>query len=400
MECYTKLDNELYYIGYSDRRIDLFENVYPVPEGVSYNSYLLLGEKNVLFDTVDKSVYDVFFDNLRFLLAGKTLDYVIVNHVEPDHSATLRTVLELYKEARVICTSAAKTMIENFFSINLSSRADVIENVPELVVGDHKLKFVKTPMVHWPEVMVTYDEKTGTLFSADAFGSFGAVAGSVYADSVNFDEKEIETYRRYYTNIVGKYGTQVQSAINNLSGLKLNRICPLHGKIWRKDIDKLLYLYTKWANFTPEEQGVVILYASVYGGTERVCNLLANEICSQTEKPIEMYDVSKTHASYLLSRVMKYSHVVLASTTYNMGIFVNMENFVNDLVAHNFQNRTVAVIENGSWAPTASGLILKKLEGLKNIKLLSSRITIKSAIKPEQFSEVQTMAKEIVESLV
>lgn len=400
MECYTKLDEELYYIGYSDRRIDLFENVYPVWEGVSYNSYLLLGEKNVLFDTVDKSVYDVFFDNLKFLLAGKTLDYIIVNHVEPDHSATLKTVLELYGDARVICTSAAKTMLENFFEISLDGRVDVIENVPELKVGKHTFKFVKAPMVHWPEVMVTYDEATGTLFSADAFGSFGAVVGSVYADSVDFDEKEIETYRRYYTNIVGKYGAQVQNALNNLGSLKINRICPLHGKIWRKDIDKLISLYTKWANFTPEEQGVVILYASVYGGTERVCNLLANEIAAKTTKHIEMYDVSKTHASCLLSRVMKYSHVVFASTTYNMGIFVNMENLVNDIVAHGFQNRTVAVIENGSWAPTASNLILKKLEGLKNIKYLSTGITIKSAVKREQYDQIKSMAEEIVSSLV
>ena len=282
----------------------------------------------------------------------------------------------------------------------MEGRADVIENVPELKAGSHTLKFVKTPMVHWPEVMVTYDEKTGTLFSADAFGSFGAVVGSVYSDSVDFDEKEIETYRRYYTNIVGKYGAQVQSALNNLGALKLNRICPLHGKIWRKNIDKLLSLYTKWANFEPEEQGVAIFYASVYGDTERVCNLLANEIASKTDKPIEMYDVSKTHDSYLLSRAMKYSHLVIASTTYNMGIFVNMENFLNDLDAHNFQNRTVAVIENGSWAPTAAGLIHKKLEGLKNMKFISGGLTIKSAIKPEQTEQLKALANEIVESLV
>ena len=400
MECFTKIDEDLFYVGYSDRRIDLFENVYPVPEGVSYNSYLLMDEKNVLFDTVDKSIYDVFFDNLKFLLAGKKLDYVIVNHVEPDHSATLKTVLEMFPDARVICTSSAKQMIENFFTISLDGRVDVIENVPELSTGKHKLKFVKAPMVHWPEVMVTYDETTGTLFSADAFGSFGAVVGSIYADSVTLDEKELEYYRRYYTNIVGKYGAQVQNALKALSTLKINRICPLHGKIWRKDIDKLLSLYSKWSNFEPEQIGVVILYASIYGGTERACNLLANEIAGLTDKPVEMYDVSKTDGSYLLSHIMKYSHVVFASSTYNTGIFIKMEDLLSDVVAHNFQNRVVAFIENGSWAPAATNLMKKKLEPLKNMKYINAELTIKSTVKPEQLEQIKTLAKEISESLI
>jgi flavorubredoxin len=398
MECYTKIDKDFYYIGYSDRRINLFENVYPVPEGVSYNSYLLLDNKTVLFDTVDHSVSSVYMDNLSALLGERPLDYVVVNHVEPDHSATLGLVLEKYKTAKVVCTKQASILLGQFFDTDFSERIVDIETLGELETGKHKFIFVKAPMIHWPEVMVTFDTATGTLFSADAFGSFGAVAGSIYADAVPFDEKTKEMYRRYYTNIVGKYGNFVQNALKTLGSLEIKRICPLHGRIWRKNISQLIEIYDKWSKFESEEQGVVIAYASVYGGTELACNLLANKLGSLGVEKIEMFDVSVTDASYILSSIMKYSHVVFASTTYNMGIFVKMEDLLNDFVAHMFKNKKIAVVENGSWSPVAKSLILKKLEGLKGNTIFESSLTVKSKIKKSQMAEIETLAEEIAKS--
>jgi flavorubredoxin len=369
-----------------------------VPEGVSYNSYLLLDNKTVLFDTVDHSVSSVYMDNLSALLGERPLDYVVVNHVEPDHSATLGLVLEKYKTAKVVCTKQASILLGQFFDTDFSERIVDIETLGELETGKHKFIFVKAPMIHWPEVMVTFDTATGTLFSADAFGSFGAVAGSIYADAVPFDEKTKEMYRRYYTNIVGKYGNFVQNALKTLGSLEIKRICPLHGRIWRKNISQLIEIYDKWSKFESEEQGVVIAYASVYGGTELACNLLANKLGSLGVEKIEMFDVSVTDASYILSSIMKYSHVVFASTTYNMGIFVKMEDLLNDFVAHMFKNKKIAVVENGSWSPVAKSLILKKLEGLKGNTIFESSLTVKSKIKKSQMAEIETLAEEIAKS--
>ena len=399
MHCYTKIDDDLFYIGFSDRRINLFENVYPVPEGISYNSYLLLDDKTVLFDTVDHSVSSVFIDNLNYLLGERGLDYVVVNHIEPDHSATLKYVIEKYNEAKIVCTKQAQTMMGQFFNIKSDDRFILIENTPELIVGKHTLSFTNMPMVHWPEVMVTFDKFTGTLFSADAFGAFGAIAGNIFADSVVFDEIQKEMYRRYYTGIVGKYGMFVQNALNSLSSLPIKRICPLHGRIWRKNLNKILELYDKWSKFENEQKGVTIAYASVYGGTELASNILANALAERGITNIDMFDVSVTDKSYLLSSIMKNSHLVLASTTYNMGLFVKMEELIDDLIAHNFQNKVVGIIENGSWAPTAKSLIIKKLETLKNMNILKTSITIKSKPKQSQLIEIIALADEIVKTM-
>ncbi len=399
MECYTKIDDDLFYVGYSDRRINLFENVYPVPEGVSYNSYLLLDEKTVLFDTVDHSVSSVFFANLKAILKDRQLDFVVVNHVEPDHTSSLQMVLECYPNAKVVCTKQASVMLGQFMAIDLSERVLDIETLQTLNSGKHEFVFVKMPMIHWPEVMATLDKTTGTLFSADAFGSFGAISGSIFADSVEFDEKVKETYRRYYTNIVGKYGMFVQNTLKQLGSVNLKRICPLHGRIWRKDLEKLISLYDKWSKFESEQRGVVIVYASVYGGTELACNLLANKLCELGTLNISMFDVSVTDNSYLLSEFMKNSHIVFASTTYNMGIFVKMEELVSDFVSHDFKNKTIAIIENGSWAPTAKNLILKRLESLKNITILDNSVTLKSTVKSETKTQLDLLAQTIANSM-
>lgn len=398
MVSYKQIDEDLFYVGFSDRRIELFENLYPVPEGISYNSYLLLDKKTALFDTVDHSVSEVFLDSVKALLGKRKLDYLIVNHVEPDHSATINEILSVYPNAKVVCTKQAKILIEQFFDTSISERYVDIDESPELVLGNHALSFVKAPMVHWPEVMVTFDKTTGTLFSADAFGSFGAISGNIYADNVEFDAEQKEMYRRYYANIVGKFGMFVQNALSALTKLGIKRICPLHGRIWRVNLGELISLYDKWSRYEAEEEGVVIVYGSIYGHTEFACTILANELASRGVK-VQMIDVSKTDSSYILSAIMKYSHIVLASVTHNLNIFPKMESLVSEVVQHNIQNKTVAIIENGSWAATAGGQIKNKLENLKNINFINTSLTIKSAIKPEQFETIKKMADELTANM-
>ncbi len=394
MESYRKLDEDLFYVGFSDRRIELFENLYPVPEGVSYNSYLLLDKKTALFDTVDHSVSEKFILSVKELLGKRKLDYLIVNHVEPDHSATIKEILMAYPNAKVVCTKQAKILIEQFFDLNLTEKHFDIDANPELVLGSHTLTFAKTPMVHWPEVMVTFDKLTGTLFSADAFGSFGALSGDIYADDIVFDAEIKEMYRRYYANIVGKFGNFVQNALSSLAKLGIKRIFPLHGRIWRKNLGELISLYDKWSKYEAEEQGVVIAYASIYGNTEFACNVLANELACHGVK-VKMFDVSKTDSSYILSTIMKYDRIVFASATHNLNIFPKMEDLLNEVVQHNIQNKTFAIIENGSWAPTAGGQMKNKLLALKNNNFIETSLTIKFALKNEQLEVIKKISDEL-----
>ncbi len=390
------ISENLYYIGASDRRIALFENVYPVPDGVSYNSYFIDDEKTVVIDTVDKSVSGVFFENIEHLLQGRKLDYVIVNHMEPDHAATLGELAQRYPSVQVVCNKKILAMIKQFFDFEIDSRAVIVNEGETFSTGTHEFHFVMAPMVHWPEVMVTYEATTKTLFSADAFGVFGALSGNIFADRMNFDISEA---RRYYTNIVGKYGTQVRALLAKASGLEIAYICPLHGPVWRKDFSYIIEKYDKWSSYTPEEKAVAVFYGSIYGSTQNAAEILCTELSKKGIDNIALYDVSKTHPSYLVAEAFRCSNLVFASATYNAGIFVNMETLVHDLVNHNIQNRTVSIIENGSWAPTSGGLMRKLFESCKNMTILGTTLTIKSALKPEQFEILSAMAEEIVESL-
>ncbi|MBR1867593.1 MAG: flavin reductase [Clostridia bacterium] len=397
MDLVRKLSDDLYYVGTNDRRIALFENVYPVPDGVSYNSYMIIDEKTCLIDTVDKSGERQFKENIASLLKGGKLDYIVVNHVEPDHSATLFEIVRDYPEAKIVCNAKIKAMLGNFF--DLKDNFIVVNEGDELSLGTHTLTFVNTPMVHWPEVMMTYDKFDGTLFSADAFGSFGAVSGAVYSDEIDFKGKYTDEMRRYYANIVGKYGTQVQSALKKASTLKINRICPLHGLLWRNNFDHLLEKYSRWATYTPEVKGALVVYASVYGDTENAAEILAAKLHDEGISNIAVYDVSKTDCSLLIAESFKYSHIVVASTTYNAGVFVNMENFLSDLVAHAIQNRTFAIVENGSWAPTAGKLIQEKISALKNTTVIGEKISIISSVKPETTEKLGELAKILAEDI-
>ena len=399
MHCTVKMTEDLYWVGASDRRLALFESVYPIPRGVSYNAYVLLDEKTVLLDTVDNSVSPIFFENLAHVLNGRKLDYLIVNHMEPDHAATIEAVVLRYPEVTLVCNKKTAQMMKNFFSFDVDSRVHLVAEMDTLCTGKHTFAFVMAPMVHWPEVMVTYDATTKTLFAADAFGTFGALGGNLYADEVNFQTEWLDDARRYYTNIVGKYGTQVQALLKKAATIEIETICPLHGPVWRKDIGWFIDKYVHWATYTPEEDAVVIAYASVYGNTETAANILAGKLADLGVRNVKVYDVSATHASEIVSECFRASHLVFLSTTYNAGMFVNMENLVHDIVNHNLQNRTIALVENGSWAPTAGGLMRAEFSKLKNCTILDETVTIKSSLKEAQLESMDALAEAIVDSM-
>ena len=399
MYCVKKMTDDLYWVGGSDRRLALFENVYPIPNGVSYNAYLLLDEKTVLLDTVDRSIADLFFENVAHVLNGRKLDYVIVNHMEPDHCAVLQDLVLRYPEVRIVCNAKTVTMIRNFFTFDIDSRAVIVKEMDTLCTGRHTFAFVMAPMVHWPEAMVSYDATTKTLFSADAFGTFGALNGNLYADEVNFKTEYLADARRYYTNIVGKYGTQVQALLKKAAAIEIETICPLHGPVWRKDIAWFLDKYVHWATYQPEETAIVIAYASVYGNTENAANILAGMLADKGIRNVKVYDVSATHPSYIVSECFRASHLVFLSTTYNAGMFVNMENLVHDIVHHNLQNRTIALVENGSWAPTAAGLMRAEFQKLKNCTILDEGVSIRSSLKEDQLAQMEALADALVASM-
>jgi len=391
-----KITEDLIYIGANDRRISRFENQHPVPNGMSYNSYLLLDEKTVLLDTVDKAVGDLFLENLHAALKGRALDYMIIQHMEPDHCALIPRIIELYPQVTVVGSQKTFGMIQQFFGLDLAERAMVMKEGDTLQTGAHTLRFLMAPMVHWPEVMVTYDETSKWLFSADAFGAFGAINGNLYADEYDVDFDLMPEVRRYYTNIVGKYGRQVLALLEKIAKLDIQMILSLHGPILRQDMHYYIDKYSKWASYTPEEKGIVIAYGSIYGNTEKAAELLAAKLADRGEKNIVVYDLSAWHFSYILSDCFRFDRLVFASSTYNMEIFPPMENLLLELKGHNMQNRAVAVIENGTWAPQSGKKMRQLLAEMKDMRVLESEITIKSAMTPADDKALDDLVELII----
>lgn len=392
MYCTQSVMSDILFIGASDRRLALFENVFPIPRGVSYNAYLVLDEKTVLLDTVDKAVGDRFLENLEHGLEGRPLDYVVVDHMEPDHCATLGEVLRRYPEAQVVGNGKTAAMIGQFFDIDLTGRVVTVKEGDTLTTGRHTFTFAMAPMVHWPEVMVTYDTTDKILFSADAFGTFGALNGNIFADQVNFERDWLDDARRYYTNIVGKYGAQVQALLKKAAGLDIAMVCPLHGPIWRENIAWFVDKYQKWSTYTPEERGAAIFCGSVYGNTENAAEILANRLAEKGVQNIALYDVAHTDVSQLVSEAFRCSHLVFAAATYNGAVFTPMENLLLDLKAHNLQNRTAALIDNGSWAAVAGRQMRELLSSMKNMTVLEGAVTVKSSVKEAQREALEALA--------
>ena len=399
MYCTRKLTGQVTWVGASDRRLALFENLFPIPRGVSYNSYLILDEKTAVIDTADAAVSRQFVENVLHTLDGRSLDYLVVNHMEPDHCANIEALALRFPGMKIVGNAKTFTFMKQFYDLPLEERMITVKEGDTLSLGSHTLHFYMAPMVHWPEVMVTYESSEKLLFSADAFGTFGAVNGNLFSDEVNFDRDWLDDARRYYGNIVGKYGLQVQAALKKLSALDIAMICPLHGPVWRENLDYLLGKYDKWSRYEPEEKAVAIFYASMYGDTENAADILAAGLAEGGVRNIAMYDVSSTHISYLISEVFRCSHLVLAAPTYNNGIYPAMANLLHDMKALMLQNRTVGLVENGSWAPVSGKLMRAELEGLKGFQVLEPVVSLKSALKEGSLEQLDGLKDAILASL-
>ena len=400
MQCVRKINEDMYWIGAEDRRLALFENLFPIPKGIAYNSYLIKDEKNVLIDTVDYSVGRQFLDNLKYALNGQKLDYLIVNHMEPDHCSLIEELIYKYPEMKIICNAQTIRMIKQFYNFDVDSKVEIVKEGQIFKTGKHEFQFIMAPMVHWPEVMVTYDMTDKILFSADAFGSFGALNGNLFNDDIDFEKEWLSDARRYYTNIVGKYGPQVQNLLKKASNIEIKMICPLHGIIWRNNLEYIIEKYDKWSKYEPEKNSVLIVYSSVYGNTENVVNTLSNYLGENGIKEIAVYDSSNTDVSQLVSESFKYSNIVIAATTYNLGVFPAIENYLVDIKRLNLQNRTISIMENATGVP---GIVTKEVKNIlsemKNMEVLENTFSIKSSAKDNEYEYIKNIGDEIIKDL-
>ena len=395
---YRQITDETYWIGGSDRRISRFENIFPLEDGVSYNSYVIKDQKTALLDTADISISDQFLENLRGILGDSKLDYLVINHMEPDHCSQIATVVAMYPEVTLVGNAKTFTFLSQFFpEINDQTKVTVAEG-DTLDLGSHSLKFVMAPMVHWPEAMFSYDTRTGALFSADAFGTFGAIDAGIFADEYDFEKRFLNEARRYYANIVGKYGMQVQAVLKKAAAIDIKMICPLHGPIWRENLAWFIDKYQKWSTYTPEDDDIVVIYGSLYGHTESAAQKAAAMIREQSGKQVRLYDVSETHTSVLISEVWRCAKIVLFCPTYNNGIYIPMANFIEDLIALSAQKRTFALAQNGSWAPVSGKLMGEKLAQLKDVTIVEPVLTIKSALHDTDDDALQAFVDAVIKA--
>jgi len=388
----------LYWVGANDRRLERFENLFPIPQGVSYNSYLFLDTKTALLDTVDSSVTQQFLENVTHALDGRALDYLVVNHMEPDHCANIEELVRRYPEVKVVGNKKTFQLFSQFYTLDIEKNQYLVKEGDIVDLGEHRLEFFFAPMVHWPEVMLTYERTKNILFSADAFGTFGALGGNLFVDQMEYGRHFLSETRRYYANILGKFGSQVQAAFAKLPISSISMICPLHGPIWRENIQYIMDKYQLWSTYTPEREGVVIAYASMYGNTEGAVTKLALSLSERGIKDIRMFDVSRTHLSDIVAEIWENSHLVVASPTYNMHLYSALANLLDDLSALGLKNRKVAIIGNYSWASAAKKSMEEMVSSLKDCELLAS-MDIRSSLKEEQVGELEMMADSIASSM-
>lgn len=392
-----EVEKDIWWLGASDRRLELFENVYPLPLGMSYNNYVIMDDKTCLMDGIDDAVTRQFMDNLEHVLGGRKLDYMVVQHMEPDHCTCIPQLISKYPEMKIVASQKAVQMISQFYHLQVDAIA--VKEGDTLELGHHTLTFCTAPMVHWPEVIVSYETTTGTLFSADAFGAFGAMSGNIFADEVDWDRDWESEARRYYVNIVGKYGVQTAALLKKAAALDIKMILPLHGPLWRQDFGKILDLYTKWASYTPEKKAVAVFYGSVYGNTANAADILAMMLSELGVKDVKVYDVSKTHPSYLLAEAFRCSTLVFASATYNAEIFDSMHTLLVDAKNHNLSGRTVGLIENGSWAATAGKKMAEILGSMKNMTILDPMVKVTSSVDDDTRGKLQELAQALAQTV-
>lgn len=381
-----KITEDIYYAGVNDHQVDLFEGQFAVPNGMAYNSYVIMDEKIAVMDTVDVNFGEEWLANVAEILGDRKPDYLVVQHMEPDHSANITKFVETYPEAKVVGNAKTFQMIENFFGLDLADKQEVVTNNGTLSLGSHELTFIFAPMVHWPEVMVTYDSKDKILFSADGFGKFGAL---------DVEEDWACEARRYYFGIVGKYGAQVQALLKKAATLDIEKICPLHGPILTENLGYYLDLYQTWSSYGVETEGVMIAYASVYGNTKKAVELLGEELKANGCPRVVVADLAREDMAECIEDAFRHGKLVLATITYNGGVFPFMQTFIDGLKERNFQNRTVGIIENGSWAPVAAKNIKSMMEGCKNLTWTETAVTIKSGVKEETKAQIKALADEL-----
>lgn len=394
-----EVTKDIYWIGGSDRRLALFENLFPLPKGVSYNSYIVLDEKTVVFDTADISISDQYLENLKTALNGRPLDYLVVLHMEPDHCSQIATVAAMHPELTLVGNVKTFQMMKNYFPETEDMKKIVVKEGDTLSTGAHTFAFVMAPMVHWPEAMFAYDTLTGTLFSADAFGTFGALESSIFADDYDFEKEYLDDARRYYANIVGKYGAQVQAVLKKAAKIDIKFICPLHGPVWRGEhiawfIDK----YQKWSKYEPEDDGIVVIYGSLYGHTASAAEAFAAKLRAKSGKDVKVYDISKTHSSNIIGEIWRVGKIVIFSPTYNNGIYLPVANLLHDMECLTVQNKVIALAQNGTWAPVSAKLMNEKLSTLKNVKIVDNVLTIKSALHASDEEALDVFVEAVIEA--
>ncbi len=391
-----KITDGIFWIGGSDRRLERFENIFPIPEGVSYNSYFIDDEKTAVFDTADITVADQYIENLKHALGGRKLDYLVVLHMEPDHCSCIDKVVALFPDVTVVGGKQTFVFMEQFFPQAKDFNRLEVKEGDTLSTGSHTFSFVAAPMVHWPEVLFAYDTASKALLSADAFGTFGALDGGIFADEYDFERDFLDSARRYYANIVGKYGPQVQAVLKKAQGFDIQMILPLHGPVWRQDLNVLLDKYQKWSTYESETDGVIVVYGSLYGHTASAAEAVASSLRDKGVKGVKVYDVSGTDVSYLIGEVWRCRKIVLMCPTYNNGIYTPMENFLSDMAALSVQNRVFALAQNGTWAPVSGKLMSEKLSQLKNVTVLENILTIKSALSAKDTEALNSFTDAIV----
>lgn len=393
-----KIKDNIYWIGSDSRTDHVFEGAFPIPDGISYNSYIIMGSKTVLLDSCDASVVNIFWSNLRHILGGRSLDYFVINHMEPDHGAGITRILETYPDVTIIGNSMVFDMLYNFYSIRPKNKIEVKDG-DEVNIDKHKLKFIFATMVHWPEVMFTYDVTEKMLFSADAFGTFKALSGSLFADEIDFDKEYLSEARRYYSNIVGKYGSNVQLVFKKLNGIPIDVICPLHGPIWRKNIEYIFKKYDIWSRYVSEDKGVVIAYVSIYGNTADIVDRLATMLKSNGVRYVVVYDITKTHSSYVVSDVFRFTNIVFAAPTYNSRLHPTMSSLIEHMDIMAVQGKGYSIIENGSWAPQSAKVIENHISAMKNMTKIGKTLTVRSSLHDNQIYDLEKLVDDIVTSL-
>lgn len=399
MHCTRPITESVTWVGGCDRRLSRFENLFLIPNGVAYHSYLITDEKTALMDTVDASISRQFNENVEYALHGRELDYLIINHVEPDHCANIEALMLRYPNMKIVGNVKTHTILSQFYDSDMASRAVTVKDGDTLSLGKHTLRFFTAPMVHWPEVMMTYEESEKLLFTADAFGGFGALDGRLFDDEVVLQGRWMDEVRRYYANIVGKYGAQVQMAMKKVAGLEIRMLCPLHGLIWRSHIDLIWEKYQLWSKYLPEEKALAVFFGSMYGDTENAVNILTTALAERGITNLRVYDVSSTPVDQLIGEVFRCSHLLIGCVTYNNGIYPAMANVLHDMKALTLQNRTVGIIQNGTWAPASGKLIQEELAAMKGMTVLEPVVTLKSSLKPDSREQLLALADAIAESM-